>query len=243
MAITVDARTSSTRSLGGSVANAASVSWTHPYGSTVTNGILLAMGGQDANANSSKGSWDAGVAGSSAVMTRKGGSNPTGNCRAECFFILSPAVTGTKTITIGWTGVNDGGFGSASYCGVDQTTPFNAASPQTSTGVNGTNPSLSVTSSVGGLAVDAFVQDFTANSSTPTVGPGQNYIAAGVASVGSIGVGTSDEFSVGASVAMTWTVDTTKGNWAQVGIALVEAAGGAAATLLNPFKFTFMGVQ
>lgn len=229
MAITNDARTSGAQSFtsGASVAGGTSVTWTHTLG-VLSNGILIAGGAQDAGAASTAGTWDQG--GTNAAMTRKTNATATGSCRPEIWYLKAPAVTGAKSMRVAWSGSHDGGFGGASYAGVDQTTTFNAASPQNATGASGTNPSLTVTTTSGELAIDAVVQDFTANSVAPNKNAANTYICAGAVSAPTIGCGASERAAVGASTAMAWTVDTSKGAWSQTGISLLPDAGGGATT-------------
>lgn len=220
MAISVDARTpgSQTFAAGASVVGGTSVTWTHTLGAG-SNTILLAAGAQDAGAASTSAAWDS--AGTNVAMTRETNATATGTCRPEIWYLQTPATTGSKSVKVSWSGSHDGGYSSASYFGV---AGFNASSPQNATGANGTNPSLTVTSTSGEMVVDAMVQDFTANSVAPTKNASANYIGAGAVSATTIGVGASDRSSVGASVTMTWSVDTTKGAWSQTGVSLTVAS-------------------
>jgi hypothetical protein len=226
MAITADARTPGSQAFaaGASIAGGTSVTWTHTLG-VLSAGILIVTGAQDAAAASTSAVWDQG--GTNVAMTRKTNATATGSCRPEIWFLKAPSPTGAKSARVSWSGSHDGGFGSASYDGVDQTTIFNAASPQNATGASGTNPSLTVTTAAGEMAIDAVVQDFSANSVAPNKGASQTYICAGAVSAPSIGAGGSDRAAVGASTAMSWTVDTTKGAWSQTGVSLLPAAGAA----------------
>lgn len=221
MAIAVDSRKTGAQTLAASVTAATSVTWTHTLGAGLSNGILIVSAAQDAGANSTSAVWDDG--GTNAAMTRKG-TVSQGTCRAEIWFLKSPAVTGTKTIRVSWSGSHEGEGGSASYSGVDQTTTFNAASPQTSTGISGTNPSLAVTTTSGELAIDSAVQDLSTTGSAPTKGASQTYIAAGVnVNTSSIESGHSEFPAVGATTTMTWTLTTSGGAWGQVGVSLLPA--------------------
>jgi hypothetical protein len=99
------------------------------------NRILLVDSNQSGNTATSHTTavqWD--TTGTPVSLTKKGTrDSSSGFSRADLWYLLAPA-TGTKQITI--TNVNSPALqaGAASYTGVDQTTPFNAASPQTATG-------------------------------------------------------------------------------------------------------------
>lgn len=226
MAIAVDARSSGAQSFpaGASVSGATSMSWTHTLGAALSNEILIVTVGQDAAANSTSAVWDDGA--TNVALTRKS-TVSQGNCRAEHWYLkatISP--TGAKTIRVSWTGSHDGCGGSASYSGVDQTTVFNASSPQTSTGAGGTNPSLPITTTSGELAIDCIVTDNTgAATVAPSKGASQTYISAGInVNTSSICAGGSDQAATGTSLTHTWTVDPVfAGAWGQVGISLLPS--------------------
>lgn len=225
MAIAVDARNSGGQTLAASVTAATSVNWNHTLGAALSNGILIVSCAQDAGANSTGVNWDDG--GTNAALTRKGTVSQA-TTRAEIWFLKAPAVTGTKTIRVSWSGSHEGEGGSASYSGVDQATTFNAASPQSATGSSGTNPSLAVTTTAGELAIDSAVQDLTITGSAPTKGASQTYIAAGVNTNNtSIESGHSEQAAVGATTTMTWTMTASGGAWGQVGVSLLPASGAA----------------
>jgi hypothetical protein len=221
VAITVDARTPGNQTLGASGTGVSTLTWNHTLG-VLTNGILIVSGSQDAGANSTGVNWD--QLGTPVALTRKG-SVSQGTCRAEIWYLKAPAVTGTKQVKVTWSGNHDGGFSSASYAGVDQTTTFNAASPQTNTAGSGTSISLTVTTTSGELAIDAMVQDYAGSTSTlPAKGASQTYLGAGQTSATTIGVGASDQAASGASVSMSWTVPNN-GGLGIVGISLLVDAG------------------
>lgn len=242
MPIAVDARTPGNQTLGASVAGGTSVSWTHPLGAGLSNGFLAVSGAQDAAANSTGVNWD--QTGTPVAFTGRKGTVTQGACRAELWYLKAPAPSGTKTIRVSWSGSHDGGFQSASYSGVDQTTIFNAASPQSATGASGTNPSLTGTSTNGEMVIDAMVQDLTSSgAATPTKGASQNYLGAGLPSATSIAIGSSDRAAVGTTTAMTWTVTTTKGAWGQVLMSLLPASSGTLFTQALTGVLSFTGDQ
>lgn len=225
-AITVDKRSPGSQTLAGNVTAATSISWTHTLGAALSNSILVVGSSQDSNANSTGVNWDDGA--SNLALTRKG-SVTTGTVRAEIWYVIAPTPTGAKTIKESWTGSHDGNGASASYAGVDQTTIFNAASPQTNTGASG-NSTLSVTTTSGEMSFDVATKDLGGAGSAPTKGASQNYVGADVdTSTSTIETGVSDQASVGASVTNTWTLPAT-GAWAAVGVSLLQASAGAVTT-------------
>jgi hypothetical protein len=229
MAIAVDARTTGARTLAGDV-NSTTMSWAHTLGA-LSNGILIVCLQQDANAATTSVVWD--PAGANEALTLKG-TISQGAARAEIWYLKSPSGTGSKTITATWSGTHHGCGGSASYSGVDQSTTFNAASPQTATGAIGTDPSLAITSANGELVIDSAVWDLAGvtNFAPTKVGGSQNYIAAGVNAVDtSISGSSSDQASTGASVTLQWTGDTVPASaWGQVGVSLIPASAGGRTT-------------
>lgn len=226
MAIAVDARSTGLQTLAASATGQTTVAWSHTLG-VLTNGILIVLIAQDAGANSTSVIWDDG--GTSIALTRKG-TVSQGTCRAEIWYVLTAGlVTGTKTIRANWSGSHEGQGGSASYSGVDQTTIFNAASPQTATGASGTNPSLAVTTTAGELAIDSAVQDLSTTGTAPAKGASQTYVAAGVnTNTSSIESGHSEQAAAGASTTMTWTMQASGGAWGQVGVSLLPSGGAPA---------------
>lgn len=229
MAIVNDSRKTGAQTLAASVTAATSVTWTHTLGAGLSDAMLIVSCATDAGGNSSA-VWDDG--GTNAAMTRKGGVSQ-GSTRAEIHFLQNPAVTGTKTIRVSWTGSHEGEGGSASYSGVGG---FNAASPQTATGASGTNPSLTVTTTNGELAIDSAVQDLTNAGNTPTKGASQTYIAAGLnTNSTSIESGHSEQAASGSSVTMTWTMQANTGAWGQIGVSLTPS--GAVVQPVPRFRF------
>jgi len=234
MAIAVDARQTGAQTLAASSTGTTSVSWTHTLGASLTNSILIVSCAQSAAANSTGVTWDDGA--SNLALTLKG-SVAQGNTRAEIWYVVAPTPSGAKTIRVSWSGSHGGEGGSASYTGVDQSTIFNAASPQTSTGLAGTDGSLTVTTTNGEMAVDSCVFDLQQNTTgSPGKGASQSYIAAGINTTNnSIASGHSDFAATGTSVTMTWTHPTPAAfpPWGQVGVSLLVASAAAAAYTWN----------
>jgi hypothetical protein len=232
MAIAVDLRQTGGQTLAGNVSGATSMSWTHTLGS-LSKGILVACVQQDASGVTTGVNWDDG--GTNVAMTRKS-TAITGACRADIWYLVGNphATTGAKTIRASWSGSHHGCGGSASYSGVDQTTIFNAASPQTATG-NGTAVSLAVTSAAGEMVIDSVVHDLSGTGAAQTKGASQDYIATGANSgAGSIDGSASDQVASGASTTMSWTLNRSD-PWAQAALSLkVDAGGGGGATVTYP---------
>jgi hypothetical protein len=219
MAEVVDVRQPGNQTLGGFVVGGTSATWNHNMGS-VANPALVVGGAQDAGANSTSCRWD--DAASQQAFTLAG-TVTQGATRGELWGLTRVTPIGNKAIRVSWSGSHDGGFSSASYAGVNQASMWDAAA-QTATGASGSNPSLTVNTVDGHYVVDAVVQDFSASSTTsPAKGASQNYLGAGRPSDPTIGVGSSDRLATGSTAAMTWTVDTTKGAWGQVGRSLAPA--------------------
>lgn len=241
MAVTVDARNTGLQTLAASV-NAATMSWNHTLGADpASKALLLAIVGQDAGAATTSVVWDDG--GTNVAMTRIG-SVVTGAARAEIWYLKNPATTGTKSIKATWSGTHHGNGCSISLFGVDQTTTFNAASPQTDSGVTGTDPDIVVTSATDEIVIDAFIQDnATSDGFEPVVGANQNYIGAHSNTVASNSItsGGSDELSTGATVAMTWDIGGAGGNgaWAQVAVSIIPDAG---AVVTSTLALQFLGL-
>ncbi len=235
MAIGIDTRTPGNQTAAVKGNGVTSVTWSHVMGS-VSNGILLASVTGD-NGNLTSVTWDSG--GANTAMTNKGRASQ-GTTRAEIWYLINPA-SGTKSIQA--SGASSHFIaGSVSYSGVEQTTIFNASSPQTATGASGTNPSLSVTSANGEMVVDCVVQDLLGFGSAPTKGASQNYIWSDAGNpANSIEGGGSDQASTGASVTMSWTLSASNGAWAQAAVSLM-AATGAYTLNATPGSYALVGV-
>lgn len=215
MAIAVDSRQTGTSSTG-----ASSLSWNHTVGS-ISNGILLAMPQVSSGTGVSVSSvvWDSG--GANTALTRKGQKQDSGTGWAEIWHLLSPA-SGTKLIKVTYSASAAVTTGSASYSGVDQTTPFNAASPESAAGTTAT-ATVNITSAVGELVIDS-VNDNENAPDTLVVGGGQTTISN--ISVGTNTAGACSEEAGAASVTMSWSGLTLSAPWAIVGVSLKPVSAG-----------------
>lgn len=214
MAVSVDSRNAGTSS-----ASAASLTWSHTVGA-ISNGILLVMP-QCSSATGvtiSSVVWDDG--GANTALTRKGQKQDSGTGWAEIWYLLSPA-PGTKNIKVTYSAAVACTAGSASYSGVDQATPFNAASPQSASGTTAT-ATVDITSAGGELVIDS-VNDNENTIDTLVVGGGQTTIHN--ITVSNNTAGASSEEAGAASVTMSWTGLTLSAPWAIIGVSLRPAAG------------------
>lgn len=215
MAPIIDSRQSGTSSAG-----ASTLSWSHTVGSN-SEPILLVEGGNASGSGFviSGVEWDFG--GTPVALTNKGHQSDGGsNAWADIWYRLAPE-QGTKTIKITYTGTTSCTSGSSSYLGVDQTTPFNAASPQGANGT-GSTASVNVTSDDEELVVDAMVDNLLGADPTLVVGAGQTTIHNIVVS-GNVGGASSDEAGA-ASVTMEWTGLQAADTWGIVGVS-IRASG------------------
>lgn len=129
MSVAVDVRQSGTFTAG-----ALSISWTMTISGGLNNSILMvgATTGVLGGTTVSGVNWD--DAGTPEALTFKGRfADTNGACAAEIWYRLNPTA-GTKTIKVTASVSAELTGGGASYQGVDQATPFNAASPQTARG-------------------------------------------------------------------------------------------------------------
>jgi hypothetical protein len=143
--VTVDVRTDGLKTSG-----ATSLAWNATITGGLTNSVLVGCGttGAGTARRITTFAWDA--AGTPVAMTNLGFIEEPGlNCYAEIWLLKAPA-SGTKQVKITPAASCEITGGSASYQWVNQTTPWNAGSPQTAThsGGGATSSSLSVTSAL-----------------------------------------------------------------------------------------------
>lgn len=224
MAISLDIRQSGTNSAG-----ATSIGWSHTVGASANFLIVGCTTGAFPVKSVSSVTFGAAnlsntVNGSAA--TKNDTSGPS--CNANLWYLTGPTPS-TATITVTPSGSCELTGGSESWIGVDQTSTFNAASPQTAALGAGVNPTLTVTSAVGEQVVDCVVFNESGTVGAITAGSGQTaYYALNNGANTSAGAG-SDEAGA-ASVVTDWSVATTAaiGDSAQVAVSLKPAAAGAA---------------
>lgn len=158
--------------------------------------------------------WD--DSGTPQALTRTGRAIDTAGLGwAEKWYVLSPS-PGTKTIKVTYSGAVAATTGSASYAGVDQTTPYNAASPQTLNGTTAT-ATLNVTSGITELVTDCAMDNET---NSDTLAPGTYQTTIHNITVGFNVAGGSSDKSGAALVAMSWSGFTGSTPWAMIAASL-----------------------
>jgi hypothetical protein len=221
-----------TRNAGATSTAASTLSWSHTVGASENFLTVCADLASAVRPTISSVVWDAG--GANTALTRKGGAPESAGFGGADIWSLTAPVSGTKTITVTYSGSCECGTGSSSWSGVDQTTPFNAASPQTATGTGtAAQPNLSVTSTAGEWVIDSVIDAIAASlDDTLVVNVSQTQISNHDRGAGKSSGASSDEAAVGASTAMTWTGVGASDTWAQVGVSLRPASVGGAGVSL-----------
>lgn len=157
MAIAIDNTNAGAKSTG-----ATSISWSHTVSAALSNSILI-VGGMCAGAappTMSSAVWDSGGTNAAmsktinAVTAEQANSSSANDTNCSLWFLKAP-VAGTLTVKISPSASSELAGGSSSWSGVDQTTPFNAASPQKFQAASNANISDSVTSATGEEVVDS----------------------------------------------------------------------------------------
>ena len=237
MAITLD-----TRNTGAKSAGATSLSWTHTL-TAAGSSIVIALGttGDFPIQRMSSANWDDGgtpvamsktVNGVSAAQDEGSGA-AVGD--ASFWYLLSPSVTGARTIKLTPTASCELTGGSISFTGVHQSSSFNAASPQkTARGAN-INPTTDVTGASGEWVVDV-VQVNESGAASGTVGAGQTEIANNNnGSATSLGL-CSDEVGA-ATVTMSWTgLTSNNAGTGQVCVSLVPVPAAMPGSFRMPIQ-------
>lgn len=155
-------------------AGATSLSWTHALSAGLTNSALVGLASLAGSGPPTLTSlqWDA--TGTPVSMTAEAAVSDGFTGRACVSYLLAPA-SGTKTVKVTPSASCQIIGGSASYSNVDQTTPWNAASPQSATGTGGTT-SLTVTSGTNELAIGMICDDEQTTQDTLVITAGQTKI-------------------------------------------------------------------
>jgi hypothetical protein len=194
MGVTVDHRTN-----GGAFGSVATASWNHTVGAALSNSALTVEVQNESSGAPSNVQWD--TTGTPASLTKEGSAN-FGNAPStvSLWSLLSPS-SGTKQITVTWSSAPiESSAGSASYKDVDQTTPWNAASPQSTSGTaGGSTATLTVTSATNEMVIACIGAEDAVTLSPTGV---QNPIHS---DAGTFTSGASADLAGAASVAMTWT--------------------------------------
>lgn len=225
MAIAVDQRSASIST------SISTLSFTHTITAALSNSILVVCSSHASGSNFKITgiNWDA--LGTPAALTSLGsGKNDTASQGwAEIWYLLNPVAGASKTITITYAGNVTGCAGAISLSGVHQTTPWNAASPQSANGTASAQPSVTVTSATGEAVICCMIDNENAVD-TLTVGSGQTTIYN--TTVGGFIAGAASDEAGASSVVMDYTGVTASAPWAIIAGSLVPA--GAGPTVLIP---------
>ena len=160
--------------------------------------------------------WDSG--GTNQVMTRIGWANRASDVRVEMWRLVNPT-SGARTLRIVSPSSVTVTVGIAAYTGVDQTTPNDAAAPNSG---NGANPTVSVPSASGDLVLDAM--GWKEISSTPTAGAGQLLRWNSPDTGDEEGAGSQEAGA--ATVTMSWSMSSGIQEWATVGASFNPGSAG-----------------
>jgi uncharacterized repeat protein (TIGR01451 family) len=147
--------------------------------------------------------------------------NDGGNPIVEIWTLVSPP-TGPGTILVTYPVMADLVGGSVSFAGVDQATPVRASSQNRASNEPPVNVSVSVTTLVGDVVIDAFAVQGAAPTGMPAAGQTTQWTLV----QGSLFGGGSTKPGAAGSTTMSWTGDTDGGN----------ASGALAAISLIPFQ-------
>jgi hypothetical protein len=214
--VTIDYVAPST--VGTSTANKASLTWSHTVSGPNT---LLTVGVSVGKVTTNIQAYSLGVTFNGVAMTSansghlQSGTSNTGF--VELFYLKNPS-SGAHTVAVTLTGgTADMEAGSVSFNGVDQTTPISHVA--TNSG-NGTSATLTVTSAVGDMAVNAEVSGGgsggnTTSGNTMRWNNQQNTTSAG-------GYGAQSTAAGASSVNMSYTIDSD--NWGIIGLDIVAAS-------------------
>lgn len=206
---------------GGGSAGATTLSWTHTVGAGADRLLIVDSNQSDgtiAGHGTTGVQWDTlGTPVSFARVDRVG--DTSGFAQTDQWYLVAPS-SGLKQITI----TNDSSSiavqgGSASYTGVDQTTPFNPLTPQTAKGAGGatTQPSLLVSSGPEEIVHDTVVVNNSPMTITPL--PAQRQISNDSVGSGIHTGGSSDRPGLGGQLTpMGWTGATT--TWAAAAVSI-----------------------
>lgn len=225
MAAAVDTRNAGANGTG------ASISWTHTVTGGLSNTVLVvgATTAQSPQTSVSTVSWNGSTAGWSktvnGVAATQNDSTYNGFAQAELWYLKAPTA-GSFQIVVTPVASSEITGGSVSVKDVDQSTTFNAASPQKNARATNVNPTTAVTSAAGEFVIDCTCLELSGAAPTAVVGGGQNQIFNRNNGSGTSMGFMSDEGGA-ASVTMDWTgLTSSNPGTGQVSISLKAAAGG-----------------
>jgi hypothetical protein len=186
-----------------------SISWTHTPVGTPT-GVAVVVGW-----NSVAQSITSVTYGGQACTLKGTSDNPGANAVAAIYGLANPP-SGAQTVQANFSGSVTGAGYSVTVLGGNTSQVFNAAEAAKATGDSGTS-SISVTSAVDELVIDAVV----ANPSGGEMTAGAGQAERGAAAFGGDRLEVSTEAGA-ASVDMTWTFTTTE--WSAIGASFAAEA-------------------
>jgi hypothetical protein len=209
-------------------AGATSLAWNHTVG-TLTNGALVGLGGLAGASNPTISTYQWDAAGTPINLTILGKvSDSLLVAEVEIWLLKAPS-SGTKQVKITPSTSCQIVGGSASYSNVNQTNPWNAASPQSATGAPAAGvpqPSVTITSNSNELAIGVCIDDEQANDDILVIGGGQTSICNDHLGAGQIAVAGSDKAGASPNVSISYTGVTNTYTWAIIGGSLVGISGG-----------------
>lgn len=155
-------------------------------------------------------------------LTERDGQQ-NGDCRIELWTLTAPS-TGTHNVVVTTSASTDISVCCYSLNGVDQTTPLGTS---VNAGGASTTPSVTVTSATGDL-VFAFLGVNSASGAAVAVGAGQTEQATEELAGANFNILESEiSTEAGASsVVMNYTINNSW-NWAEIGVSIKPASGGA----------------
>ena len=193
-------------------------SWSHTTGSGINRILIVSVVTENVAQDASS------ITYGGSSLTKIPGCQLYSYSNVQMWYLLESGIAAASSSTIEVTlPAADPNYWTASgvsYSGVNQTSTFRA-SCNTESGTS-SQPSLSVTSQNGDLAIDAIA--LLATSPTLTVGSGQTERWNQTATTLTRGA-YSDEPATGSSVNMAWTVGGGGPGWVHTGVALVPSPG------------------
>jgi uncharacterized repeat protein (TIGR01451 family) len=202
------------------------LSWSHTVGTGSDRLLLVAVSIDSSSRTVGTVKWGGSSGTALTYIGRKQGNATT----VEIWGLKNPA-SGTSTVYATISGGSSEWMvgGSASFTGVDQTTPWSGFTSAAGRRSDGDTPSLSVSSASGNLVFDAIaINDDQLESYSASAGADQTAVWNTKVSAQSIVGGASTEAGA-SSVTMTWSFPTTDYIWAYAALSIGAAAESYAA--------------
>jgi hypothetical protein len=195
------------------VGEGTTLTWSHTVGSGMNSILIVGVSDRRSNRTVS------GITYAGKGLQRAGFQNSGANItRLEIWYLLSPPA-GTANVVVTLSGSAASVCGSASFFGVDQTTPMGAF---LSAAGMGSAVSLSVASSLDETVVDVVTAPGPGASLTPAASQTAQWIGT-TGTAGNEVLGGSSRTSGAASVALSWTLGASV-DWAIGAISLKPAS-------------------